>query len=413
MKKRLGLPALLLAVLLALAACQSPLQETEGELILTREQMQEDLAFFFDTLEQSSPHYPILWRKGLDVNGLEADYMEKLDNLEGASIQEFYTLFAQCLGAFNRTGSVGHISPIAKSSQYIALYQDLKHRSQWHQVLAHPKSMRAYGILEGDNLAQSGPQPTPKARTSATMRILEDDPQIALIRIPTFNHFTIQPDHQPLMDFYAQLGEVQHLIIDITGNGGGDTAYWNDNIASPLARETLTATSHAGAINSPSHLALLKQGVQAPTISKNELERLPAFTGIIQGDLERLDTFYALDYVIQPARDGIPFNGKIWLLVDQYVYSSAESFAHFCKQTGFATLVGRRTGGNGIGIDPAIAMMPNSGLLFRYDMLYGFNTDGSCNDEQGTLPDMEAALGRDLLKVCLQAIQTWDAQHAQ
>lgn len=44
------------------------------------------------------------------------------------------------------------------------------------------------------------------------------------------------------------------------------------------------------------------------------------------------------------------------------VYSASESFAVFCQETGFATLVGSPTGGDGIGaLDPVFLQLPNSG----------------------------------------------------
>ncbi len=99
------------------------------------------------------------------------------------------------------------------------------------------------------------------------------------------------------------------------------------------------------------------------------------------------------------------FAGKIWLLVDEYVYSSSEAFTVFCKDTGFATIVGSPTGGDGIGIDPVFLVLPNSGLIVRYSALFGLNPDGSSNEEFGTTPDLLSPAGEPPLVTALRAIR--------
>jgi len=69
-------------------------------------------------------------------------------------------------------------------------------------------------------------------------------------------------------------------------------------------------------------------------------------------------------------------------------YSSSESFINFCKVTGFATLVGHQTGGEGIGFDPIILSMPNSGILVAYSTIYGMDHSGRNSEEFGTTPDI-------------------------
>lgn len=63
--------------------------------------------------------------------------------------------------------------------------------------------------------------------------------------------------------------------------------------------------------------------------------------------------------------------------------------------------MGRVTGGDGIGFDPAFAVLPNSGLVFRFPMVCGINPDGSINEETHTKPDIYAEeTYSDYLKSC-------------
>ena len=60
--------------------------------------------------------------------------------------------------------------------------------------------------------------------------------------------------------------------------------------------------------------------------------------------------------------------------------------AMFSKHSGFATLVGRKTGGDGIGTDPVYIILPNS-------------------EEAGTKPDIISPEGESPLDTCLEEIR--------
>ncbi|MDF2522134.1 MAG: Prc2 [Clostridia bacterium] len=97
--------------------------------------------------------------------------------------------------------------------------------------------------------------------------------------------------------------------------------------------------------------------------------------------------FVSLTETVVP-HNPVKFKGKIYLLIDGGVYSAAESFASFAKSTGWATLVGTTTGGDGIIADPALMMLPNSGIVVRFSSSMGLNIDGTVNEEYHTTPDM-------------------------
>ena len=98
------------------------------------------------------------------------------------------------------------------------------------------------------------------------------------------------------------------------------------------------------------------------------------------------------------------FHGKIWVLVDKNCYSATEALVCFCKETGFATLVGTNTGGSGKGAAPYYMALPYSGLIVAYETYLSFNLDGTCNGTSGTVPDIVSEEGRGALETCLMAI---------
>ena len=62
-------------------------------------------------------------------------------------------------------------------------------------------------------------------------------------------------------------------------------------------------------------------------------------------------------------------DAKRWVLVDRDVCSASESFVNFVKKTRWAKTVGTKTKGDGLGSTPILVMLPNSGLLIRFELL--------------------------------------------
>lgn len=122
-------------------------------------------------------------------------------------------------------------------------------------------------------------------------------------------------------------------------------------------------------------------------------------------DLQDVDYFCRTDMTNEPpAGQKKLFQGKIWMLVSGNVYSSSEWAAMVSKSTGFATLVGTQTGGDGIGTDPVPVVLPNSGLIVRYSPIYGVTQQGYGSEEYGTTPDILSDEGETPLETCLKAI---------
>ncbi|MBL4662419.1 MAG: hypothetical protein JKY22_02395 [Flavobacteriaceae bacterium] len=94
------------------------------------------------------------------------------------------------------------------------------------------------------------------------------------------------------------------------------------------------------------------------------------------------------EILITPNSNHRKYSGNIFLLVDNVVFSSAETLAYFCKSTKFATVVGEKTNGDGVGTDPLLLTLPNSGIVIRFTGEMGLNPDGSANDELKTVPDI-------------------------
>ncbi len=206
--------------------------------------------------------------------------------------------------------------------------------------------------------------------------------------------------------FLTRQTDMNDLILDIRGNGGGSDREWTQMVqyltAEPLEWRQLFGMK-TGALN----LAL-----------NSGLDQLESLYTVYTDDSWRArypgiptDTFDGMDLVMEavrqlsPLEQSIGYKGKVWLLVDSITYSAADSFANFCKSSGFATLVGVQTSGNGAGAgNPYLIALPYSGLIVYYDPCYGVNLDGTCNAIYGTMPNYETSAATALTD-CLALIR--------
>jgi len=98
--------------------------------------------------------------------------------------------------------------------------------------------------------------------------------------------------------------------------------------------------------------------------------------------LENVITGYGRIY---PTANEKSFEGKIWILTSRRSDSAVESVAIFARETGFATLVGRPTAGI-MHAMTAYLLLPNSGILVRYDFGYMTDSYGRSFEELGVPP---------------------------
>lgn len=208
-----------------------------------------------------------------------------------------------------------------------------------------------------------------------------EEKSLAVIHIKSFLHEYIKTDKKALLKFYEQLNNYENLIINIQGNTGGDTRYWQQNIVPYISNTTLNYSSYTA----------FKDNAEFYNFA-GQLEGMPIDSVPLYNMPEEL---YEDDYLfkksswsLHPNKKSIHYRGKIYVLADHNVYSSSEAFANFCVNTGFAKVVGETTGGDGVGSDPFLFTLPISGIVVRYPGLMGLNADGSSNEETGTIPEI-------------------------
>lgn len=369
----------------------------------TQDEYIEDFDYLFNVLEENFPFFGVSERKyGVDIREL---YLETRDMLGDIPSDD---VFMDTLNMyfFHPLNYVGHLGLVDRDFYHmlVSTYTHIHNQNTssgfrvYVDMLNNPKSRAFYGEENFDF------ENTDKFinNENVTVEILEEN-EIAYIKIDSFNALNIEKDREILFNFYQEVENYEHLIFDITSNGGGASYYFDDLIVAPNIEETLAVPSYLflmGGTNNRLFIRPRSYGFQK--ISKLNQDDLPYMN---EDDLKKFDYFIRLEEKIEPLNEEKMFKGKIWLLVSEDNYSASERAAMFSKSSGFATLVGERTGGDGIGTDPALIVLPNTGIIIRYSHTYGTDEYGRNSEEFGTEPDIYSEEGKSALETVLGLIK--------
>ncbi len=355
---------------------------------LTVRQKVKDFEYLYQTLKDNYPYFGAAKRQmGLDWLAEKENFLNKIKKTKN---DREYIL---TLDSILRKLHDGHLDLLFVRAwqggikQYKMIAETDPEYEKWVSTLENPDARPLYWqqILNQsrtEQLTTSEQQPRRNPIPAYRDSIISKD-KIGIMRIRSFSYSNITRDSGFIAPFLNKICDFDNLIIDIQNNGGGASLYWKNNIARKLIQNTVkfpvSFAVKAGSVNKYFDPEYFKNStiIQKST----DHQKIPA-------------EFFDGTYYLRTETDSvvpdhpIPFKGKIYLLVDGAVFSSSEEFAYFCKTTRFATIAGTRTGGDGIGNDPVIIVLPESGIIVRFPVLAGFNSDGSLNVEERTVPDI-------------------------
>lgn len=394
MKRRIWI--FLLAVLLAVSLGIHPSSREERAASaaapeLTAAQRVADFDYMVQILKENYPYFGVDERVShVDWLTLQAGYRKR------AADAKTDTAFAAALAEDLAQLHNGHTNLLsaAEVAYDRSVYDRDTQHAPWLAQLSRSAVIKRYGspTAAASSAAISAAQGTSVSAGTADMATLENG-RVVYLGMHSFDTFHIAGDMAEIEPFLRQHKDASALILDIRGNGGGDTRYWTDHLVPLLTARPLTVhfySAYRGGALVGSFLAAVQSGGYAACLPASSLKE----QGLANLPPEVLTDFqYASQetFTLSP-QNPVGFHGRIYLLVDGRVFSSSEEFAAFAKATGFATLVGSRTGGDGIGFDPAVCALPNSGYVFRFPEEMGLNPDGSSNFETRTAPDIPVAI---------------------
>ncbi|WP_415341592.1 S41 family peptidase [Clostridium perfringens] len=360
---------------------------------LTEEQKIEDFNYLYKTIEENYPFLETNKRlNNVDWLSKKEEYLQRVKNTK--SDIEFLITLNSILSELNN----GHTHMITNSSQFRDLREIYSMNKGWQKkvqlpVLNNKKALARYNINKNEKiqvLNQEKNENTEGIKNASTKDIVEG--KIGYIYIPQMiSYYNMGKDIELIDEYLNNIKKYQALIIDIRGNGGGDSYYWISYLVPKLIDKVYENTTYSFWKDGEVINNYLKKSKVKYSTGFGEMKDLDT-TKLVNLPVEVKEDFkyYSKNTMeISPSEDSIKFKGNIYMLVDKGVYSSSEAFASFAKQTGFATLIGERTGGDGIGSDPLLHMLPNSGYIFRFSKDMGITADGTSNEEFKTEPDYE------------------------
>lgn len=352
---------------------------------LTLEEKIEDFEYMYNLLKDNYPFFEVNKRlNGIDWLANKDEYVERIKTTN--TDEEFIDEMTKIVAELNN----GHTHVISKDwfKWVYSVYTNPKamrtRNKPWAKVVSDKRVLHRY------NFDKSMAEETGKAgylgnKEPVFETAIIKPNKVAYLRIKTMDSNRVEEDGKEIRKFYEKVKDYEKLIIDIRGNSGGDDMYWMANVISPLTKKPITVDNYIftrGDYGKPFYKARNIKLKSIDDLDESILEQMPK-------DIKKNFDYYWISSRTIPPVDPIDFNGKIYLLVDKIVYSASEAFAAFCKESGFATLVGETTGGDGIGIEPLLFYLPNSGLVIRFSSTLGLNGDFTINEEVKTVPDVE------------------------
>lgn len=333
-----------------------------------------DYALLWDTLEQDYPYLDYLRGKGIDVDDIRARYETKMKE---AATSEDMAVIVESI--FRELQNTAHLYLVSQEDFpffyeiYTSSEASLTFRKAWNETMRQAAEAGYYSLPGADEPQQPDMyENLPPVKVS-----YYQDCKVLCLSILTFLR-DIDMDRDVLKNALEKYPEAEHLVFDISLNSGGDDRYWRENLVAPFGEDYLFPL-RMYCKDSPRNRQILEDmGGYRRT---EELEAAPAWAKELG-----LELFLQEDSTVE-GRPELHSDAKRWLLVGPNVYSAAEMFADFCKATGWATVAGTHTAGDGIGFDPVLTLLPDSGLLFRFSMVAGEAAGGGMSLD-GTEPDL-------------------------
>lgn len=339
----------------------------------TTEEYLQDYDYLWEQLETDYIYFPVLQDMGIDIDLIKGQNRQVIEE-QVADIYDYYLVLSDMCESLH---CLGHLD-VLDYEGYQVFKNNLDFNLELRNVLYVPQTVETYQSLQ----AHSSQIHDNADVLFEPETAYDPNHKAVIITISSFKYDNKDIIYESLKLFGDY--EVNHIIFDITGNPGGNDANWRDGIVA-LFEGTYTWEKRWYCRET----TLTQQWIW------NELDPVSVNTwgnDLLPGFVEDLDLTHCVvqcDELV--GKNLVPASlsaAQRWLLVDSGTYSSADNFADFCKKTGWATLVGRNTGGDGATNSSVFCGLPNTGLVIRFKCGAQENSKELLAATVGTIPDI-------------------------
>ncbi len=387
---------MLLAAWMLLCAAQGEAREAFSGVKsdFSLQELLADYDAFWGALRENDPFLPVMEEAGLRLAALQREGRETVEK-RCASAGDLLNVLRDQTARMGNLAHLGMLGP-AMFQEYAALTETgvFSAGSVEARWVRDPQTIHTYALMEPAPAASSAALPEAEIAYDGEEKIL-------YFHFRSFGHALVERDRELVADAVNTYPEARHIIFDITGNGGGSDHYWVENIVAPFGGSysySRTLYFNLSPLNRQYGLEEEAEALEGPAA-----RGAPSF-------VEKLGLTHRIRDVMQLPGPGeetrCPASARRWLLIDGTVFSAADSFAAFCKKSGWATVVGTPTRGDGGGIRPFVIRLPHTGLLARFSTVAAANDDGSLNAVTGTRPDFYPKPRERALDACLRLIKS-------
>lgn len=184
---------------------------------------------------------------------------------------------------------------------------------------------------------------------------------------------------------------IDKIVIDIRGNGGGSDIAFHYLLAA-IIKNPISSRCLLGIRDNAIMKRIIDDVVEQrklpqqyiskktiPFLDNTEFVVISAYDGLVNEDMN-----------ILPDSNSLGYDGTIYLLVDEHIFSSAGSLASLAKHTPQLISVGVPTGLiGGYGFNPAIFQLPESKFTFQMDITVDLAEANTVFDIWHDLPEIE------------------------
>lgn len=184
-----------------------------------------------------------------------------------------------------------------------------------------------------------------------------EEDKILYIRVPSMESEWIESYKQEILRYKKK--EFNKIVVDIRRNRGGSDEVWENILSCIIDKSVFSKQTLAFKDNLLVNEYLIKNNI---VYNKSELLENPLFIG--------KDTLFCIQSLreIKPIENSLNYNGTIYVLVDQYCFSSSLAFSSFSQNIDRLVTVGTNSGYfGGEGVAPFYFILPNSKYIFTLE----------------------------------------------